>query len=235
MFAGAGESPGLVAALRQLGTWDVQVFMKSPTRRFGWIKDAADLSDFAGESGTVLDAFDAAIDASHPFDEATTRTVTNVCTKAGIRLAYFQRPVWTPKDGDRWQVVPQVSAALSGLSRDARIFATTGRESEETLAGTPAQVYLRQLSSHTDPPKGSNIRYVFGEGPFSEDHERDLFLALGITHCLFRNTGGEAGCTKLWAARRLGVPVFMLQRPPMPTGVHLTTIDAALAWLKEGS
>ena len=45
-------------------------------------------------------------------------------------------------------------------------------------------------------------------------------------------SGGEATYAKLVAARRLGLPVLMVQRPPPPPGPVVDSVAAALAWLE---
>jgi precorrin-6A/cobalt-precorrin-6A reductase len=47
-----------------------------------------------------------------------------------------------------------------------------------------------------------------------------------------KNSGGELAEAKLEAARILGIPVVMVDRPPLPTGVPVVdSVDAALDWL----
>ena len=48
-----------------------------------------------------------------------------------------------------------------------------------------------------------------------------------------RNGGGAATSTKIAAARRLGIKVVMIERPPNPNGPLVETIDDALAWLNQ--
>ena len=61
-----------------------------------------------------------------------------------------------------------------------------------------------------------------------------LFVLFGgfFIRLLFRNTGGLEACTKIWAARTLGLPVFMVRQPPLPEGPIARNVDEALTWLE---
>ena len=48
-----------------------------------------------------------------------------------------------------------------------------------------------------------------------------------------RDSGGDLTAAKLVAARELGLPVVMVDRPPAPDGVPIVaTVEAAVAWLR---
>jgi precorrin-6A/cobalt-precorrin-6A reductase len=47
-----------------------------------------------------------------------------------------------------------------------------------------------------------------------------------------KNAGGDATYAKIAAARSLGLPVVMVQRPPLPDTEGVETIDAAIDWLE---
>ena len=46
-------------------------------------------------------------------------------------------------------------------------------------------------------------------------------------------SGGGATEGKIIAARRAGIPVLMVRRPPPEPGPRVDTADAAIAWLRE--
>ncbi len=47
-----------------------------------------------------------------------------------------------------------------------------------------------------------------------------------------KNSGGDMTRPKLDAAAALGVPVVMVDRPPLPDGVAVvSTVDDAVAWV----
>ena len=55
---------------------------------------------------------------------------------------------------------------------------------------------------------------------------------LGVTWSVTRNSGGSASFAKLEAARRLGISVAMIRRPPQPEAARISTVSEALAWVR---
>ena len=53
----------------------------------------------------------------------------------------------------------------------------------------------------------------------------------GIEVIVCKNSGGTASYAKIAAAHRLGLPVVIVTRPPVPEGVEtVATVDEAAAW-----
>ena len=132
----------------------------------------------------------------------------------GVPLARFTRPPWTPQAGDRWQVVPDLDAAAEALGPESRrVFLTTGR-----LELAP----FRQASQHhyvvrtIDPPPDAELpahcELVLAKGPFSRADEEALMRRHRVEVLVSKNSGGT-GAAKLDAARALGLPVVMVDRP----------------------
>ena len=72
---------------------------------------------------------------------------------------------------------------------------------------------------------------MLGHPPFSVEDEMALFERLKIDWLVLRNAGGERSMSKLIAARHLGLPVAMIDRPA-PVSPSVETVDQALEWLK---
>ena len=47
-----------------------------------------------------------------------------------------------------------------------------------------------------------------------------------------KNSGGAATHAKLDAARRRGLPVVMIERPPRPDGPFVQSVDDAMDWIE---
>jgi len=58
-----------------------------------------------------------------------------------------------------------------------------------------------------------------------------FFERLKIDWLVLRNAGGERSMAKLIAARHLGLPVAMIDRPAA-VSPSVETVDQALEWLK---
>ncbi|HST83176.1 MAG TPA: precorrin-6A/cobalt-precorrin-6A reductase, partial [Kineosporiaceae bacterium] len=56
---------------------------------------------------------------------------------------------------------------------------------------------------------------------------------LSVDVVVTKNSGGPMTAAKLTAARQLGLPVIVVDRPPLPPGVQVATdVRTALAWLR---
>lgn len=88
---------------------------------------------------------------------------------------------------------------------------------------------MRVIDLPEVPQRGLN--YITGRPPFTQEAELRLFRQLRIDWLLTKNSGGAAGLPKLAAARALGLPVAMVQRP-LAAGPAVASVDAALTWLE---
>jgi precorrin-6A/cobalt-precorrin-6A reductase len=80
------------------------------------------------------------------------------------------------------------------------------------------------------------MELLLDRGPFTVDGELDLLRRHRIDVVVTKDSGGELTAAKLTAARQLGLPVILVDRPPLPPGVSVVAdVDAALAWLRRGS
>ncbi len=70
-------------------------------------------------------------------------------------------------------------------------------------------------------------------GPFSLESERSLLQEYQIGAIVSKNSGGEATYAKIIAARELGLPVVMVQRPPEPAGEKVADVKSVMAWLEK--
>jgi precorrin-6A/cobalt-precorrin-6A reductase len=73
---------------------------------------------------------------------------------------------------------------------------------------------------------------ILDRGPFTEQGERDLLQEHRIEALVTRNSGGDETSPKIVAARTLGLPVIMIDRPTPPAGEMVSTPAEALAWLQ---
>jgi precorrin-6A/cobalt-precorrin-6A reductase len=70
-------------------------------------------------------------------------------------------------------------------------------------------------------------------GPYHYDDEVVLMRDYRIDALVTKNSGGPMTRPKLEAAVALGVPVVMVDRPPLPGGVTIvSTVDDAVEWVR---
>ncbi|WP_425098979.1 precorrin-6A/cobalt-precorrin-6A reductase [Tropicibacter sp. S64] len=174
----------------------------------------------------------AVIEAAHPCDDETAFAVARACTAAGVPNLQLVRPAWRAGARDRWVPVRSVAGARRVIPVGARVLVTTGRDLLPGLRGIRAHCLVRRIGAGPERFPLSFGRYLCDEGPFSVAHEIGLLRRERVDWLLMRNAGGPGGWPKLAAARSLGVPVAMVDRPTRPGGPRVTTVEEALAWLE---
>lgn len=193
-----------------------------PTRTGGF-GGAAGLAAYLRAGG-----FTALLDATHPFAAQMPWQAAEAATRAGLPRAHLKRAPWAPAPGDDWRDCSDLARAAAALPPGARAFLATGAGSVAAFAGRrDCALHLRAMVAPPDLP--AHITLHLGQ-PGTEAEERALFQRLSLTHLVTKNSGGPAR-DKLTAARRLGLPVLMIARPPLPEGQSFADVASALAWV----
>ena len=75
---------------------------------------------------------------------------------------------------------------------------------------------------------------MLSRGPYRYDDEFALLSEHRIEALVTKNSGGDMTSAKLDAAAALGIPVVMVERPPLPDGVTTVgTVEEAADWVAE--
>ncbi len=192
---------------------------------------------FGGAVGLRQYLADAAIthliDATHPFAARMSCNASAACAEAGVPLLRLQRPAWVAGPRDNWTLVPDMEHLPRALpDTPAKVFLAIGKQRLDLFSVKPQHHYLLRL---VDPPKGAlplpNAVVVVARPPFSVEAEMALLRTHGITHLVCKNGGGQGAEAKLVAARDLGIPVIMADRPALPRAQTVATAAEAMAWL----
>ncbi|WP_328967871.1 cobalt-precorrin-6A reductase [Streptomyces sp. NBC_00239] len=196
--------------------------------RIGGFGGAEGLADWIREHRVA-----AVVDATHPFAERMSFNAAAAAAASAVPLLALRRPAWSPGPGDVWHRVPDLAAAarvLPGLGR--RAFLTTGRMGLAAFAGLDSLWFLVRSVDAPEPPVPAQCEVLLDRGPFGLDEERELLRAHRIDVLVTKDSGGSATAPKLAAAREAGIPVLVVDRPPVPGGVAVAeSVDAALHWL----
>jgi precorrin-6A/cobalt-precorrin-6A reductase len=173
------------------------------------------------------------IDATHPFAARMSRNAIEACASAGVPLCALERPAWTPGAGDDWRQVADIGAAVAALpDRPARVFLAIGRQHVGAFAAKPQHHYLLRLVDAPDGPLPlPDAHAIIARGPFGEAGDLALMRDHRITHVVAKNAGGAGAEAKLAAARALGLPVILIDRPRLPPRPVLATVEAVMGWL----
>nr|BFE99329.1 cobalt-precorrin-6A reductase [Streptoalloteichus tenebrarius] len=177
----------------------------------------------------------AVVDATHPFAHRMTASAVQAAREADVPLLVLRRPGWQERPGDDWrwaESVGHAAALLPGLGE--RVFLTIGRQGLAAFASLRDQWFLARCVDPPEPPLPPRLEVVLDRGPFTVDGELALLGRHRIDVLVTKDSGGEMTAAKLVAARRVGLPVVVVRRPPLPDGVPVETVDSvedAVAWL----
>jgi len=158
------------------------------------------------------------IDATHPFAAQMSTNAVQACAATGTPLLALTRTAWEPQPGDRWQRVPDIPAAVTALAGPPRrVLLAIGRMHLAEFAAQPQHHYhLRLVDAASEPPPLPDHAITLDRGPFSAEADEVLLKANRIDLIVSKNAGGTGSVSKLIAARALGVPVLMIDRPKLP-------------------
>ena len=178
--------------------------------RSGGFGGAAGLADFIRTEG-----FDILVDATHPYAARISANAVDAARLADIPLVVLSRPVWPRQPGDTWQSVHTVGQAVTALGTvGRRVFLALGRQELLPFEAAPQHSYLIRSVDPVEPPlTAPNARYITARGPFLTEDEIGMLEENGIEVGISKNSGGSASYGKIEAARRLGLPVIMIERP----------------------
>ena len=238
ILGGTSEAAALARALAGDARFCATLSLAGRTRapaappiphRVGGFGGIAGLADYLR-----AERIDALIDATHPFAAQMSRHAVAAATQTGTRLLVIARPRWQPVPGDRWITVATMPAAADALGHTARrVFLTIGRQDLAPFVAAPWHCYLIRSVEPPDPvalPPRAEV--IAARGPFAEADERRLLAQRRIDVMVTKNSGGSATAGKLAAARALGLPVVMVERPAAPpAGNTVADAESAHAWL----
>ncbi|SDW83973.1 precorrin-6A/cobalt-precorrin-6A reductase [Saccharopolyspora shandongensis] len=174
---------------------------------------------------------DAVVDATHPFAGTITENAVAAAERAGCPILVLRRPAWRPGPGDDWRPAPSLAAAAALLPElGERIFLTTGRQGLAHFAALGLRFLVRTVDP-PEPPLPPHTTVLLARGPFTVHDELALLREHSIDVVVTKNSGGSMTSAKLTAARELGLPVVVVQRPPQPAAPSAETVEDAAAWL----
>ena len=237
VLGGTGEARELAGRLTDLAvpvTTSLAGAVQQPVRpagdvRIGGFDGVAGLASYLRAAG-----FDAVVDATHPFAATITAHAVAACATTSTPLLVLRRPGWVAGPDDRWTRMSSIADAAAAVrsSGPGTVFLTTGRRDLAAFADDDAHAYLVRS---VEPPEGRTpprTTVVLDRGPFTLDGELALLRAHDVRLLVTKDSGGPATVAKLEAARLLGLPVVIVDRPPLPDAATVFGgVDAVLARL----
>lgn len=237
LLGGTGEARELASRLADDLRLQVVSSLAGRTATPALPPGAVRIGGFGGEDGFARylaeERIDAVLDATHPFARRITETAYRVCLRLKRPYLRLERPAWQPEAGDCWLEVPDLASGLKlACGTAATLFVSIGqREWPHLLAYRHCRFIVRTI----DPvaPPAAHILPVFGRPPYTVAGDRELLQRFAVTCLLVRNAGGAGARPKLIAARSLGLPVVMIQRPPLSVAPVVPDLASAQLWLED--
>jgi precorrin-6A/cobalt-precorrin-6A reductase len=238
ILGGTGEAAALAERLAGDPRLSIVTSLAGRTRNPARLAGDVRVGGFGGAAGLAgylqREAVALVVDATHPFAARMAANAAAACTAAGVPRLKLLRAAWRPVAGDRWIDVPDMAAAARAVG-DAgrRVFLSVGRQDLGAFAGLAEAWFLvRSIDPLETPRPLARAEVIAGRGPFAEADEAALMREHRIDLLVSKNSGGEATYAKIAAARRLGLPVVMIARPPAPPGDRAASVDDAAAWVE---
>jgi precorrin-6A/cobalt-precorrin-6A reductase len=173
------------------------------------------------------------VDATHPFAVEMSHNAAAACEATRTPLIALERAPWTHIAGDNWVEVVDIQAAVAALPMQrTHVFLAIGRQHIGAFSAKPQHAYTLRF---VDQPQGElplpETDVIVSRGPFAIDGERALMRDRGIEWLVARNSGGTGARAKIDAARELGLPVIMIQRPQLPERRKTESVAEIMQWL----
>lgn len=192
--------------------------------RIGGFGGAVGLKSWLLENSTR-----AVVDATHPFARQMPWNAHCACCDAGVQRLRLIRQGFAQQSD--WQFAFELQAALTSIPSGKRVLLTTGRNDLQGISlRNDLEIFLRTIEPVENLP--AHVTNLLIRPPLSREDENALMKGHRINTLITKDSGGVT-TPKLDAARALGVNVILIERPKQPPGPMVTSVEAAVAWLRD--
>lgn len=234
LLGGTGEAAALAKILAAQGfdaTYSYAGRVASPAAqplpvRIGGFGGAEGLAQYLRDNSITH-----LIDATHPFAAQISRNACQAAADAAVRLIALERAPWTATPEDDWRMVADYPEAAAALPAAGNVFLAIGKQNLAPFFGLPHHFLLRFAAPDPEVVLPAHSTLLIQRGPFGVDGDLALLREHRIDVVVAKNAGGEAARAKLLAARALGSPVIMIDRPALPAREVVARPQDILAWL----
>jgi precorrin-6A/cobalt-precorrin-6A reductase len=205
------------------------------TREPALPQGAVRIGGFGGAEGLAAYVAEAKIraiiDAAHPFAVRISGNASRAADLAGVPLLHFERPPWVAGPEDRWIAVGDGKEAAAVLAPGSRVLLTIGTRGLADFFGREDVTGVVRMIEAPRSPLPTGWTLLQARPPFALEDEIALMKREAIGVLVTKNSGGPADA-KIEAARLLGLPVVMIDRPPKPIAVRASSVEDVIAWLR---
>jgi precorrin-6A/cobalt-precorrin-6A reductase len=236
LLGGTAEAAELAARLAGDDRLETVTSLAGLTRLPGAVAGRVRRGGFGGPDGLATflteERYDALIDATHPFAARIAAHAAEAADVAGVPRVKLVRPPFERTTEDRFIPVSTMTEAAAAVPQAARVFLAAGRRE---IAPFAARRDLWCLVRMIEPPAAGEPlppgEVILGRPPTDPAAEIALFKKNSIGWIVSKDSGGPAEA-KIIAARRLGLPVVLIERPTPPAGPTASSVDEVVAWVE---
>jgi len=245
ILGGTGEGVELSTQLLEIGKWRITYSLAGATRKPRLPDADIRTGGFGGPDGLraylISSKIDAVVDLTHPYATEISASAYQASKVCGITCIRYDRPPWVQMPGDQWHVVQNSDQAVSAIPHGTRVLLTIGSKNYDRFLSRGDVIYFIRvieapqksiyssrkdygvlLQAQSDYSRMSEkVRFIIARPPFSVEQEMTLLKDHNIQYVVTKNSGGRVAYSKLDAARRIGIPVILIDRPktvPKSTG-----------------
>ncbi|WP_410644890.1 cobalt-precorrin-6A reductase [Amycolatopsis sp. lyj-346] len=172
----------------------------------------------------------AVVDATHPFAERIGANAAKAAELTKTPLLRLARPGWRAGPQDVWHWADDLADAARKLPElGKRVFLTSGRQGLPSFAHLDDLWFLIRCVDPPEPPLPRHHELLLARGPYEVAAERELLGRVDVL--VTKDSGGAQTSAKLTAARELGKPVVVVQRPARPHTETAETVPEAVEWV----
>ena len=237
LLAGTYEARQIALRLGRDGRIDLTASLAGATRAPLPLDGEVRVGGFGGRQGQqdfmAAGGFDAVIDATHPFAHRISFRTHAICAALGVPYLQVLRLGWAATGADDWTFVADEAGVAAKVAANMTVFLATGPGALAAIGPLPAaRVLCRVIDAPEGPFPWENGAWRRGRPPFSVEDEVEFLRDEGVDLLVTKNAGGRGGWAKLEAARALGLPVVLIDRPPQPPGEKAESVETALDWIE---
>jgi precorrin-6A/cobalt-precorrin-6A reductase len=201
------------------------------------VEGAVRVGGFGGPQGLAdylkLENITLLIDATHPFATQISDNAIVAAASTGIPFVRLERPPWQIRPGDKWISAATLQQAAESIPSKARVLLALGKQHIAAFSKrTGVHFVVRMIDPPETPLDLADFELELSK-PGTIESETSFLVSKRISHIVCRNSGGKASYAKIRAARDLGIPVIMIERPPRPEIHTLPDVESIAAFTEK--
>ncbi|MCX5513083.1 cobalt-precorrin-6A reductase [Kaistia algarum] len=198
--------------------------------RFGGFGGERGLADYIADK-----RIGALVVATHPFAARIAVNAAAAVRSTGVPALQWLRPAWERQAGDDWHLFSSLERLVDAIGEaPRRVFVTIGRQEAHAFERAPQHHYLFRTIDPIDPPLAfPHAMVLLARGPLAVEDEMRLMTEHGIELLVAKMSGGAATYAKIEAARRLRLPVYLVDRPAPADLARVETLAEVTEWLDQ--